>query len=261
MLYLENLEPRRLLSILITESDGDDNGILQSDPAIIGEPPPESYIDITNNYDLKIVTVDNIEISSGVNFYPGSPSASIIQPDESIRIPVYFDPLAAGELEEMLTVHISIDGAPEQIFMPLSGVGLNVSVWPLDNSNLSFYDTGIGQVQTSFDTGVSWFLQDNVSVDYNDGAENSTIVISDIQVTGDDCFSYEQPAPPETLPGGYYYYGFSDYTANEVIELELGVPQTGTLEMAEDDKTGTMFFFANSYRALERASRSPSANE
>jgi hypothetical protein len=240
MLYLENLEPRCLLSIIITESDGDNNDILVSDPAIISEPPPESYIDITNDNDATI-TVNDIQILNqdetgpGVNFYTDTLPGFDIEAHETVRIPVYFEPQTVGNLEELLLVKTT-DGDMPEFRVALSGMGLDVSISPPVNSDLTFFDTGIGQVQE----GV-------VSIDYLDGTEGSTIVISDIQITG-DCFSYEQPAPPETLPSTYYpgdylgfYPGFSripDYTADEVVELEIGVPEIGTLG-TETDASGT----------------------
>ncbi len=213
MLYLENLEPRCLLSIIITESDGDTNGILQADPVILGETPSESYIDITNNNDSAISVKDikflnQDETGPGVNFYTNIPPGVMIDAHMSLRIPVYFDPQNAGNIEEVMRVK-STDGDLPEFRMELSGNGLAVSISPPEDSDLAFGNTGIGQVQ-----------QTSVSVLYLNGAEDSTMVISDLQVTGDG-FSYEQPPLPQTIPNGY--------TANEVVELEFGVPVTGTV--------------------------------
>ena len=102
---------------------------------------------------------------------------------------------------------------------------LSVSFDPTNGSMLDFADTGIGQVQES-----------SIMIENTDLVE--PLRIFDLEVSGNDCFSYEQPAPPETLPSTYYYGYYSmtpDYTADEVIPLELGVLETGTLGTELDE--------------------------
>jgi HYDIN/CFA65/VesB family protein len=230
MLYLENLEPRCLLSVTITDSIGDDSdAYMPFDQTMVGDQSVREEIEIAVSGDHPgDVTVTEIRIEDDQgelsdNFMVVLPADLEISPGETLTIPVYFTPLAAGELRESLIIETGPDNLPYQI--SLFGIGQDVQIIPPDSSTLNFY-SGVGQIDQNF-----------IQIIYADGLEDP-LVISDIQVSGSPSFSIGQPAPPQSLPGAYYfgyYYGTPNYTADEVETLYVNdVPKVFTVGTETD---------------------------
>ena len=254
MLYLENLEPRCLLSVYISDLLSNPVSAIDFGDFLLGDQSPDTIIQITHD-NIGSINVTDIRIEKdgepSDNFFTLMPTLpAVILPGESLDLSVSFTPqeINVNGLDALLIIETTDGDTPEKD-VRLEGNALDVRFDPdYDPDNvplLHFFSTGVGQFHDIND--FDFRDPEIIRIEYS--AEMDTpLYISDLQVTGDDCFSYEQPAPPETLPSTYYYYydyyyddfyyGTPDYTANEVVELEIGVPEPATLG-TELDASGT----------------------